>query len=124
MALVSGGFLHYMDMKKFLKNLLLRNHWLDFEIISQECSLGDPFRNCLRNFDPSINMAPVNGGFLHYMDMKKFLKKSSVLRNRWSDFEIILQECFLVDPFQKVRNFDPPKNMALMNGGFLHYIGT
>ena len=36
MALVNGGFLHYMDMKKFLKNLILRNRWLDFEIISQE----------------------------------------------------------------------------------------
>ena len=36
MALVNGGFLHYTDMKKFLKSLLLRDHWSDFEIISQE----------------------------------------------------------------------------------------
>ena len=35
MALVIGGFLHYIDMKKFLKNLL-RNCWSDFEIIAQE----------------------------------------------------------------------------------------
>ena len=35
MALVNGGFLHYTDMKKYLKNLL-RNRWSDFEIISQE----------------------------------------------------------------------------------------
>ena len=35
MALVDGGFLHYTDMKKFLK-YLLRNRWSDFEIISQE----------------------------------------------------------------------------------------
>ena len=35
MALVNEGFLHYTDMKKFLKNLL-RNRWSDFEIISQE----------------------------------------------------------------------------------------
>ena len=34
MALVNGGFLHYTDMKKFLKNLFLRNSWSDFEIIS------------------------------------------------------------------------------------------
>ena len=34
-----------------------------------------PFKKCLRNFDPSINMAVVNGGFLHYTDMKKFLKQ-------------------------------------------------
>ena len=36
MALVNGGFLHYTDMKKFLKKLVLRKHWSDFEIISQE----------------------------------------------------------------------------------------
>ena len=36
MALVNGGFLHYTDMKKFIKNLVLRNQWSDFEIISQE----------------------------------------------------------------------------------------
>ena len=34
MAQVNGGFLHYRDMKKFLKNLVLRNRWSDFEIIS------------------------------------------------------------------------------------------
>ena len=36
MALVNGGFLHCTDMKKFLKNLVLRHRWSDFEIISQE----------------------------------------------------------------------------------------
>ena len=36
MALVNGGFLHYTDMKKFLQNLVLRNRWSDYEIISQE----------------------------------------------------------------------------------------
>ena len=37
MALVNGGFLHYMDRKKFTKNLL-RKRRSDFEIhvISQE----------------------------------------------------------------------------------------
>ena len=36
MALVNGGFLLYTYMKKFLKNLVLRNRWSDFEIISHE----------------------------------------------------------------------------------------
>ena len=36
MALVSGGYLHYADMKKYLKYHLLRNRWSDFEIILQE----------------------------------------------------------------------------------------
>ena len=100
MTLVNEGFLHYRDMKKFLKNLL-RNCWSDFEIISQEYSLSDPVQKCSQNFDLSINMALMNGGFLHYMDMKKFLKKI-VLQNRLSDFEIISHECSLGDPFQKL----------------------
>ena len=36
MALVDEGFLRYTDMKKFLKNLSLRNRWSDFEIILQK----------------------------------------------------------------------------------------
>ena len=91
MALVNGGFLHYMDMKKFLKNFFLQNLLSDFEIISQECFLGDPFQKLWQNCDLSINMELVNGGFLLYTDMKKFLK-NLVHRNRWSDFEIISQE--------------------------------
>ena len=39
MALVNEGFLNYTDMKKFLKNLLLRNHWSAFEKISQESGI-------------------------------------------------------------------------------------
>ena len=35
MALVNGGFLHYTNMKKFLKKLVLRKCWSYFEIISQ-----------------------------------------------------------------------------------------
>ena len=158
MALVNGGFLHYMDMKKFLKNLLLQNRWSDFEIISQECSLGDHFQKLFAKFwsvhkygsgewellplyvhvheeirkkssspkplvrfwnnftemfmgDPFQKVfakfwsAKKHGsdelGLLAlYRDMKKFLK--NLLRNCWSDFEIISQECSLGDPFQKV----------------------
>ena len=53
MALVIGGFLHYMyiDMKKkFLKNHLLQNRKPDFGIISQECSLCDPFQKVFAKF--------------------------------------------------------------------------
>ena len=88
-----------MDMKKFL-NFFLQNRLSDFEIISQEFSLGDPFQNCSQNFDLSINMALVYGGFLHYRDM--IFLKNLLLRNCWSDFEIISQECFLGDPFQNM----------------------
>ena len=58
MTLVKEGYLHYTDMNKFLKNLLLGNNWSDFT----------------ENFDSTINMTLVNWGNLHYKDMKKFLK--------------------------------------------------
>ena len=93
MALVNGDFLHYMDMKKFLKNFFLQNRLSDFEIISQECSLDDPFQKFFVNFDLSINMALVNGGFLHYTEIPVcIVQKNIVLRNLCSDIEIISQE--------------------------------
>ena len=78
-------------MKKFLKNFFLQNRLSDFEIIHRNVPWVTLFKNCSQNFDLSVNMALVNGGFLHYTDMKKFLK-NLVLRNRWSDFKIISQE--------------------------------
>ena len=74
MALVNGSFLHYMDMKKFLKNLLLRNRWSDFEIISQECPLGDPFQKLVAKFRSSQKHGSDEWGLLAlYRDMKKLL---------------------------------------------------
>ena len=32
----------------FFKKLLLRNYWLDFNQISQECSLGGPLSNSFK----------------------------------------------------------------------------
>ena len=40
-----------------------------------KCTLPDPFQNCLGNFDWQINMALVNGGYLHCTDMKKFFSE-------------------------------------------------
>ena len=69
------------------------------------------FKNGSQNFDPSINMALVNGGFLHYTDMKKFLK-NLVLRNRLSDFEIISQE----SGFDISRRLDCPDLAVIATG--------
>ena len=62
-------------MEERVKNLL---RWTEFEIILQECSLGDHFQKVLAKF-LSMNMALVSGGILHYMDMKKFFKKKNLL---------------------------------------------
>ena len=36
--------------KQFFKSFLRWNSWSDFEIISQECSLGDPFKKLFAKF--------------------------------------------------------------------------
>ena len=111
-----------MDMKKFLKNILLWNRRSDFEIILQGCSFGDPFQKLFAKFWSAQKHGSDEWGLLAlYRDMKKFLK-NLILRNRWSDFEIVSQECSFGDPFQNLfAKCDPSVNMALVNGGFLHY---
>ena len=80
MVLVDGGFLHYMDMKKFLKNFLLQNCWSDFEIISQECSLGDPFQKLLANFLSIHKHGSGEWGLLALYGHEEILKKFSSLK--------------------------------------------
>ena len=77
MALVNGGFLHYMDMKIFLKNLLLRNRWSDFEIILQECYLGDPFQKLFRKFCSIHKHGSGEWALLALYGHEEILKKSS-----------------------------------------------
>ena len=77
MALVNGGFLHYIDMKKFLKNLPLRNRRSDFKIISQECSLGDPFQKLFAKFCSVHKHGSDKWGLLALYGHEAILKKSS-----------------------------------------------
>ena len=65
------------DMNKFLKNFLLRNCWSDFEIISQECSLGDPFQKLLTKFRSMNKHGSGEWGLCALKGHEKILKKSS-----------------------------------------------
>ena len=75
MALVNGSFLHYSDMKKFLKNLLLQNCWSDFEIISQECFFGDPFQKVFTKFSSVHKHGSGEWGLLALYGHEEILKK-------------------------------------------------
>ena len=76
MVLVNGGFLHYRDMKKLLKNLL-QNCWSDFEMISQECSLGDPFQKLFAKFWSVYKYGCGVWGLFALYRHEEILKKSS-----------------------------------------------
>ena len=110
MAAVGGGggggggerdFLHYMDIKKFLKNLLLGNHWSEFGIISQDCSLCDPFQKLFTKYW-SVEKHGCHGGRLFFIvwNSEKFFKilLLKLLVRFWNNFiEIVLGW-----PFQKL----------------------
>ena len=69
--------------EEILKNLLLCNYLSDIEIISQACSLGDPFRNLFTKFWCVKKHGPSERGLL--TDMRKFLQ-IFLLLHRWSHF--------------------------------------
>ena len=66
-------------MKKFFKYLLLRNRWSEFGIISQGCSLCDPFQNLFAKFWSVEKHGHHGGPFLHiythFNTVKKYFKK-------------------------------------------------
>ena len=87
---------HEEILKSSSLELLVR-FWNNFT----EMFLGWPFAKIVHKILISTNMTLVNWGYLHYTDMKKFLKVL-LLWKGWSDFEIIIQKCTFGDPFQKL----------------------
>ena len=101
-------FSPYIYIENF-KNLLVRNHWTDFNIILQKCSFGDPLPRLLKPFGfvkkhgrlLSKNMAARGRGlFSLYIYIENF--KNLLVRNHWTDFNIILQKCSFGDPLPRL----------------------
>ena len=80
--------------RKTFKRLIFLNQWTDFEIISHECSLGDPLPKLLKPFRSDEKMAA-------RVKNRKIFKRLLFL-NQLMDFEIISQECSLGDPLPKL----------------------
>ena len=81
------------------KNLLVRNRKTDFHIILQKCSFGDP--HCSGHLDSSKDMAARGRGlFSLYIYIENF--KNLPVRNHWTDFNIILQNCSFSDPLPRL----------------------
>ena len=80
---MNGGYFHYTDMNKFLKNLW--NYWSDFEIMSKKCSLSDPFQKLFAKFW-SVNKHGISEwGLLALYEHKEILVNSSlkVTKKNW-----------------------------------------
>ena len=95
-----GLFSLYIYIEKF-KNLLVRNHWTDFNIILQKCSFGDPLPRLFKPFGFVKKNGRQGAGLIFPISLYKKLKKSSC-QNHWTDFHIILQKCSFGDPLPRL----------------------
>ena len=110
-------------LTKNLKNLLIRNHWTEFNVILQKCSFGDPLPRLFKQFGFVKNTAARGRGlFSLYIYIENF--KNLLVRNQWTDFNIILQKCTFGDPLQRLfKPFGFVKRMAARwRGLFFLYI--
>ena len=90
----------YIYIEK-LKNLLVRNHWTDFNVILQKCSFGDALPRFSSHLDSSKNMAARGQRlFSLYIYIENF--KNLLVRNHWTDFNIILQKRSFGDPLPRL----------------------
>ena len=94
-----GLFSLYIYVENF--NLLVRNHWTDFNIILQKCSFDDPLQRFSSHLDSSKNMAARGRGlFSLYINIENF--KTLLFRNHWTNFHIIMQKCSFGDPVPRL----------------------
>ena len=94
-----GLFSLYIYIENF-KNLLVRNHWTDFHIILQKCSFGDPLPRLFNRFRfVEKHGRQGRGLFSLYIYIENF--KNLLVRNHWTDFNIILQKCSFGNPLPR-----------------------
>ena len=95
-----GLFSLYIYIEK-CKNLLVRNHWTDFHIILQKCSFDDPLRRLFKPFGFVKKHGHQRAGLI-YLDIYIENFKNLLVRNHWTDFNIILQKCSFGDPLPRL----------------------
>ena len=95
-----GLFSLYIYVENF-KNLLVRNHLTDFNIILQECSFGDPLPRLFKPFG-FVKKHGRQGAGLIFPIYLYWKFKNLLVRNHWTDFNIILQKCSFGDPLPRL----------------------
>ena len=98
------------------KNLLVRNHWTDFNITWKECVFGHPLP---RLFKPSwfVKKYGCKGVGLIF-PIYLYRKQNLLVRNHWTDFSIFGRNVSLVTLYQDCSGcHDLSKNMAARGWG-------
>ena len=84
-----------------VKNILVRNHWTDFHIILQKYSFDDPLPRLFKPFGCVKNLAVRGRGlFSLYIYVENF--KNLLVRNHWTDCDIIWYKCSFGDPLPRL----------------------
>ena len=100
-----GLFSLYIYIETF-KNLLVRNHWTDFNIILQKCFFGDPLPRLFKPFGflkkhGRQGWGGAGGGVLFSLYIYIENLKNLLVRNHVTDFHILLQNCCFGDPLPR-----------------------
>ena len=89
-------------LTKNLKDLLVRNHWTDFNIILQKCSFRDPLPRLFKPFGFVKKHGRWGGRGLFSLCIYIENFKTLLVRNHWTDFNVILQKCSFGDPLPRL----------------------
>ena len=102
-AAASGAgliFLIYIYIENF-KNLLVRNHWTDFNMILHKCFFGDPLPRLFKPFRFVKKHGRHGAGLIFPIYLYRNFK-NLLVRNHWIDFNIILQKCSFGNPLPRL----------------------
>ena len=72
-----GAYFPYIFYIENFKNLLVRNHWTDFNIILQKCSFGAPLPRLFKPFEFVKKHGRQGAGLIFPIYLYRKLKKSS-----------------------------------------------
>ena len=72
-----GAYFPYIIYIENFKNLLVRNHWTNFNIILQKCSFGDPLPRLFKPFGFVKKHGRQGAGLIFPIYLYRKLKKSS-----------------------------------------------
>ena len=117
-----GLFSLYIYIENF-KNLLVRNHWTNFNIILQNCSFGDPLPRLFKPFGFVKKHSRQGAGLIFPIYLYRKLLKSSC-QKPVDRFQYTLQKCFFDDPLPRLfKTFGFFKKHGRQGGGtYFSYI--
>ena len=113
-----GLFSLYICIEKF-KNLLVRNHWTDFNIILQKCSLRDFLLRLFKPFGIVKKHGRQGAGLIFPIYLYRKLKKSSCLKPL-DRFPYNFAECSFGDPLPRLfKSFGFVKKHSRQGAGLI-----